>query len=110
LPAYVIAVCNGRYFGGGMHVAPMAKPDDGRLEVVAMDAPSRLGFSLYSQKIYDGSHVRERGTTHFACEAIDLSLENPDAADRFRSDADGEQLGGLPARAEIIPRALHLRA
>jgi YegS/Rv2252/BmrU family lipid kinase len=110
LPTYMIAVCNGRYFGGGMHVAPMAKPDDGRLEVIAMDAPSKLGFTLYSQKIYDGSHLREPGTTHFACDAIDLSLENPDATERFLNDVDGEQLGGLPARAEIIPRALVLRA
>jgi YegS/Rv2252/BmrU family lipid kinase len=110
LATYMIAVCNGRYFGGGMHVAPMAKPDDGRLEVIAMDAPSKLGFTLYSQKIYDGRHVREPGTTHFSCEAIDLALENPDVADVFLNDVDGEPLGGLPARAEIVRHALVLRA
>jgi YegS/Rv2252/BmrU family lipid kinase len=110
LPTYMIAVCNGRYFGGGMHVAPMAKPDDGRLEVVAMDAPSKLGFTLYSQKIYDGSHVKEPGTTHLSCEAIDLSLENTDASGVFLNDVDGEPLGGLPARAEILRHALVLRS
>jgi YegS/Rv2252/BmrU family lipid kinase len=110
LPTYMIAVCNGRYFGGGMHVAPMAKPDDGRLEVVAMDAPSKFGFTIYSQKIYDGSHVKEPGTTHFGCEAIELSLENTDARDVFLNDVDGEPLGGLPATAEIVKHALVLRA
>jgi diacylglycerol kinase (ATP) len=110
LPTYMIAVCNGRYFGGGMHVAPMAKPDDGQLEVVAMDAPSKLAFTLYSKKIYDGSHMRAAGTTHFSCDAIDLTLENTDAADVFLNDVDGEPLGRLPARAEIVKHAVVLRA
>ena len=51
---FMIAICNGRYFGGGMHVAPMAKPDDGRFEVVSMDAPSKLAFAAFSRRIYDG--------------------------------------------------------
>ncbi|NUO47236.1 MAG: diacylglycerol kinase family lipid kinase, partial [Polyangiaceae bacterium] len=31
-----IAICNGRYFGSGMHIDPMAKPDDGVFEVVSL--------------------------------------------------------------------------
>ena len=38
IPAYLVAICNGRWFGGGMDVAPMAFPDDGRLEVVTVTA------------------------------------------------------------------------
>jgi diacylglycerol kinase (ATP) len=30
------AVCNGQYFGGGMHMAPMARPDDGLFDIVVM--------------------------------------------------------------------------
>jgi hypothetical protein len=56
------------------------------------------------------SHVKERGTTHFACEAIELSLVNEDARDVFLNDVDGEPFGGLPARAEVAPRAIVLRA
>jgi YegS/Rv2252/BmrU family lipid kinase len=40
IDSFMIAVCNGRYFGSGMHVAPMARPDDGRFEVVSLDAPN----------------------------------------------------------------------
>jgi diacylglycerol kinase family enzyme len=110
LPTYMIAVCNGRYFGGGMHVAPMAKIDDGAFDVVAMDAPSKLGFTLYSQKIYDGGHMKEPGTTHFSCDRIELSLENTDAAGVFLNDVDGEPLGGLPSTVEMVKHALVLRA
>ena len=55
LDTFMIAICNGRYFGSGMHVAPMAKPDDGRFEVVSMDAPGKLAFATFSRRIYDGS-------------------------------------------------------
>ena len=41
VPAYLVAICNGRWFGGGMDVAPMALLDDGRMEVVTITAPSK---------------------------------------------------------------------
>ncbi|MBI2391200.1 MAG: diacylglycerol kinase family lipid kinase [Deltaproteobacteria bacterium] len=110
LRTYMIAICNGRYFGGGMHVAPMAQPDDGRFEVVSMGAASKLGFVAYSSKIYDGTHLRERGVEHFPCDAIELELENDDARDVFLNDIDGEPLGGLPVRVELHRGALTLQA
>jgi len=90
--SYMIAICNGRYFGSGMHVAPMALVDDGKLEVVSMDSPNKMAFAAFSRKIYDGSHLRSR-----------------DARDTFRLDVDGEPLGGLPLAIEVIPRAIVLR-
>jgi len=105
----MIAVCNGQYFGSGMHVAPMARLDDGVFEVVSMDAPSKLGFALRSNKIYKGAHLLDETTTHFRCTAIELTLENAEARDRFLLDVDGEPLGQLPAKIECVPRALVLR-
>src|SRR5205823_5748391 len=72
--AWLVAICNGRYFGGGMQVAPMARTDDGRFDVVAIDAPSKLGFTMTSRKIYSGAHLRAPGTRHFVCEKIALEL------------------------------------
>ncbi len=110
LSAIMIAICNGQYFGSGMHVAPMAKPDDGIFEVVSMDAPSKLGFALRSGKIYKGEHLKDETTTHLRCSKIVLRLENADVADRFLLDVDGEPLGGLPATITCVPKALVLRA
>src|SRR5690606_30102227 len=41
-----IAICNGRYFGSGMHVAPMADLFDGRFEVVSLGAAPKVKFAL----------------------------------------------------------------
>lgn len=107
---YMIAICNGRYFGGGMHVAPMAKLDDGRFEVVSMDAPSKLAFMATSRRIYDGAHLGAPGVQHFACDRIALDIENEGARRVFLLDVDGEPLGGLPLDVELLPSALRLRA
>jgi YegS/Rv2252/BmrU family lipid kinase len=110
LLAYLIAMCNGRYFGGGMKVAPMAELDDGRLEVVAMHAPSKLGFAMGSRAIYSGAHLRNAGTVHFACQKIVIRLENADARKVFLLDVDGEPIGAPPLEIEVVPAALSLRA
>lgn len=103
-----LAICNGRYFGSGMHVAPMAVPDDGRLEVVALGAGSRVGFALSSFAIYSGEHVRKPEVTVASCRGIDVELENPDVRNRFLLDVDGEPLGKLPIEVELLPRALEV--
>jgi YegS/Rv2252/BmrU family lipid kinase len=108
--SFMIAICNGRYFGSGMHVAPMAKPDDGRFEVVSMDAPSKLAFTAYSRRIYEGAHLSAPGVQHFACDRIAIDLENEAARSVFLLDVDGEPLGRLPLEVELVPRALKLRA
>jgi diacylglycerol kinase family enzyme len=107
---YMIAICNGRYFGSGMHVAPMAEPDDGRFEVVAMDAPSKLAFATFSRLIYDAKHLSSPGVQHFACDRISIDLENERARGVFLLDVDGEPLGGLPLEVELVKKALTLRA
>lgn len=110
LRTYMIAICNGRFFGGGMKVAPMASLDDGKFEIVSIGAASKLSFAIHAQKIYDGSHLRAPGVEHFQATAIDLDLENADIRDRFLNDVDGEPLGGLPIKVEMFARALTLQA
>jgi diacylglycerol kinase (ATP) len=101
-----LAICNGRYFGSGMHVAPMAKPDDGLFEVVDLGAASRLKFMMHSSSIYSGDHLRNPEVRHFRCDRLTLTLKNRDIADRFLLDVDGEPLGRLPITIELLPAAI----
>lgn len=109
LRSFMIAVCNGKYFGGGMKVAPMAELDDGVLELVALGATSKLGFAATSGSIYSGAHMTQPGTVHLRGQKIRLELLNADAKDVFLLDVDGEPMGGLPLEIELVPRALTLR-
>jgi YegS/Rv2252/BmrU family lipid kinase len=111
LGTYMIAICNGRYFGSGMNVAPMAEIDDGRLEVVSIGGEGKLAFALTARSIYSGAHLGKRGTVHLPCQRISIELENArDAGESFLIDCDGEPIGGLPIEIEVMPRAVSLRA
>jgi diacylglycerol kinase (ATP) len=105
----MMAICNGRYFGSGMHVAPMAKLDDGRFEVISLDAPTKLAFALSSRRIYGGAHLSAPGARHFGCDRIVIDLENEAARKVFLLDVDGEPLGGLPLEVQLVPGALRVR-
>ncbi|MBS2013866.1 MAG: diacylglycerol kinase family lipid kinase [Deltaproteobacteria bacterium] len=107
---FMIALCNGRYFGGGMKVAPMAEIDDGKLEVVALGATSKIGFAMTSRAIYDGSHIGAAGNVHFRGEKIEIEIANDDARSAYLLDVDGEPMGDLPLSVEVLPKALTLRA
>jgi YegS/Rv2252/BmrU family lipid kinase len=108
ITSYMLAICNGRYFGSGMHVAPMAQVDDGKFEVVSMDAPNKAAFALHSQSIYKGAHLEKKGVVHFPCSKIRIDLENEEARKTFLLDVDGEPLGALPVEVEVVPHALQL--
>jgi diacylglycerol kinase (ATP) len=108
--SFVIAVCNGRYFGGGMHVAPMAVPDDRRFEVISIDAASKLAFPGVMNGLHAGRHMGARGVGHFACDAIAMELDDERARGVFLLDVDGEPLGALPLEITLVPGALAICA
>jgi YegS/Rv2252/BmrU family lipid kinase len=110
LDTFMLAICNGSHFGSGMHVAPMAKLDDGRFEVISLGAPNKLSFALSSRRIYEGKHLSNPDAEHFACNSISVDIENEKARGAFLLDVDGEPLGRLPLQVELVPRALNLRA
>jgi YegS/Rv2252/BmrU family lipid kinase len=104
-----LAICNGRYFGSSMMVAPMAEPDDGVFEIVDLGKASKLRFAMVSsQHIYDGTHIGHPDVQHFRCDKIELRLKNQEAADKFLLDVDGEPLGRLPITVDLVPGAIEV--
>ncbi len=101
-----INLCNGQYFGSGMRVAPMAKLDDGVLEVVDLGASSKLGFLTFSRKIYDGSHIGHPAVRHVRGDRVRVELRNTRIRDKYLLDVDGEPLGKLPIDVELVHGAI----
>jgi diacylglycerol kinase (ATP) len=102
---HLAAVANGRYFGGGMHVAPAAQIDDGLFDLVVFRGEGGKGRLLRKfPLLYSGRHVgltevsQRRGVVVEVGSNAELWLE-----------IDGEPLGRAPARFECLPGALRLR-
>ena len=101
-----LSVCNGRFFGGGMKVAPDASIDDGLFDVVVWSGLGIADFVTKRSMLYDGTHVKLPNTTVLRARTVEAEPleERP-----VLLDVDGEQPGRLPARFTIIPRALRVR-
>ncbi len=107
-PILNVAVANGRYFGGGMMIAPDADPSDGLFDVVALyDLTRAQGIALAS-KIYRGTHPGTRGVT--VARGRRVEAEALRARDQVLIDLDGETPGHLPLTARVAPSALRIRA
>ncbi len=105
---YNVAVANGRYFGGGMKVAPNAELDDGAFDVVAF-GDMGLGEAIkLSRKIYDGAHLSMDKVTSRRARVVYAEPIDPNGV--VELDVDGEAPGTLPAQFEIVPRALWVAA
>ncbi|HTQ14740.1 MAG TPA: diacylglycerol kinase family protein [Rhizomicrobium sp.] len=104
-----VAVANGQYFGGGMRVAPNARPDDGQFDVIIMAGTSRGQAAADFKQIYTGEHLKNPAVTALRGTRV---VAVPVAETRGRPvliEVDGESAGRLPATFEIYPRAINLR-
>jgi diacylglycerol kinase (ATP) len=101
-----LSVCNGRYFGGGMQVAPGARIDDGLFDVVVWSGLGLADFITKKRMLYDGTHVTLRNTHVLRARTLEAE---PVADGPVLLDVDGEAPGRLPARMTILPGALRVR-
>ncbi len=103
-----VAIANGRYFGGGMMVAPDAALDDGELEVVALGDMSMVDFVLKSRRLYAGTHLSLPKVSHRRARVVRATPADPSQI--VELDVDGETPGILPATFTIVPQAIDLIA
>jgi YegS/Rv2252/BmrU family lipid kinase len=102
-----LSACNGRYFGGGMLVAPDARMDDGLFDVVVWSGLGITDFVTKKRMLYDGTHVKLPNTRVLRARTLEAESVGDE---RVLLDVDGEQPGTLPMRISILPGALRVRA
>jgi YegS/Rv2252/BmrU family lipid kinase len=100
-----VAVCNGRYFGGGMKIAPSAELDDGLFDVVTLGDLSVQEMALNGYKLYNGTHIGLPKIDHRQAVKVEA---RPLGRESVRIDCDGETPGKLPATFTLLPGALSL--
>jgi YegS/Rv2252/BmrU family lipid kinase len=99
-------VANARYFGGGMKIAPTAKLDDGRFDVIAIGDMGALSVLANSYRVYLGTHLGMRDVRHARSRRVEA---RPVGDEVVKLEIDGELVGHLPATFEILPGALRVR-
>ncbi len=104
---YTVAVANGRYFGGGMMIAPNAALDDGQFDVVMLGDFGIADLVLRGLDVYSGKHLTNPKVEVRRAKRV---VAEPTDGSEVLIDLDGEGPGRLPATFELLEKALLLRA
>lgn len=100
----MVAIANGRCFGGGFRVAPTAGVDDGLLDVIIANELGRRGVLALIPKLMKGTHIGDPNVQFY--QARRVVIESPDS---LIVEADGEVPYTGVHRAEIQILPLHLQ-
>lgn len=102
----LVAVCQGRYCGGGLMMAPDADQGDGRFDVVRFGDVGFLDGVMWIGRLYKGEHLAHPHIELRRCARLEAEAVDPSVA--VALEADGEPLGRLPAEIDILPGALQV--
>lgn len=103
-PVTLASISNGPWIGGMFHIAPMARNDDGTLELLIVDPVSRLRITSLLPKLMQGKHMAEPELRHATVRRVSIHCD-----EELPSHLDGE-IQPLAKRFDfdVLPYALHL--
>ncbi len=99
----LVTACNTSFVGSGMRLAPKARTDDGKIDVVVVRDATRWQLLSLFRKIYDGSHLEADCVEYFQTRTLQLVAEGDHPL-----DLDGEVKGSAPFSIEMIPAAIQV--
>ncbi len=102
--AVLVTVANSPEFGNGAIIAPGARIDDGRLDLVVMEERSRLKTVAQLPRLFQGTVDRAAGCSLRRIERATIESDRP-----MIYHVDGEPVaGGTSLRVRVHPGALHV--
>lgn len=97
----IIAICNGRYYGGGFQIAPLASFDDDLFDVYLADKMGRLRLITVLLKLMKAKHERSKLVKKVRTTHIKLTSDK-----EMIINIDGEIIKSKVADIKIIPNAI----
>ncbi len=100
----IVGAANGKYFGGGMKIAPMASITDGYLEILYVKDTNIFKFiKNVLLPVYDAKHLFYKKLYHFRTPKLKIISNKV-----FTIDIDGEEEKAEEVEVSILPRALNI--
>ena len=105
--AVLMVVGNGRFYGGGYQGAPLARGDDGLMDVCIIPMLSRATILKVIGKYQKGLHVSDSRLrniiTYVQCRTLEVAYEEP-----VTMCVDGETFENDKITARVLPKAIRL--
>lgn len=98
-----VAVGNGRYYGGGLVVAPDSGPRDSALDVYAIEAGGPVDLARIAWGLRTGEFVNNERVHHWRTSRVTLATDPP-----LPINLDGELVSRTPKDFSVAPGALKI--
>lgn len=98
-----LVVANGRTAAGGVPVAPLANPEDGRMEVVIIRAGATLDMAVVSARVMAGDYHEDEFVERRKCRHLAIESDPP-----LPLSIDGEVTDGRRFTFEVVPKAVRV--
>lgn len=96
-----VEICNSRYTGGNMLMAPEAQIDDGLFDAVVLAPLSRLSLIATFPKIFKGTHGENPALQFIKAKSARVYTQP-----QKMLLPDGEMFGSTPTEIDILPRLI----
>lgn len=98
-----VAIGNGRFYGGGLIVAPGSSADDAALDVYAIEAGGLAGLGRIAWGLRTGEFVHDARVHHWRTQKVQLLTEH-----HLPLNIDGELVARTPKPFCVAPGALRV--
>lgn len=98
-----LAIANGKFYGNGLGIAPDAILNDGKYSTFIVEDVSVLDFVWFSNTLKQCRKVKHEKVHYHEAEEVELRAES-----KAVIEADGEIVGTLPVKINILPQRIRL--
>jgi len=98
-----VIVANASFFGGGMHISPNSKMDDGQFHVITLGDWGKVEFLMAVPRVYNGTHLTHPKVKEYIGREVTVEADG-----RMFLQAEGDLFGEAPTTFKILPRALQV--
>jgi diacylglycerol kinase family enzyme len=103
LNGLLVAIANGRYYGGGINVAPKAEIDDGLFNICAIEKVGRFKILALFPKVIKGTHAEIKEVSFYSGSKVKI-----DSEEHIAFNIDGEITRGKEAEFKIIKNGIKI--
>ena len=100
--AFIIG-CNTIHTGKGMRMAPLARLNDGLIDLIIVRKVSRFKLLKLFPKVFSGKHIGDPGVDYRQVKQFKIMSE-----DKSQLNLDGEVLGSTPVEVKILPKEVEM--
>jgi YegS/Rv2252/BmrU family lipid kinase len=102
-PSSLVAVANGKYFGGSMMIAPNAEINDGLLDIIVLKDFKKFELICNLPRVYKGAHLNHLNVNSYKGKEVLI-----ESSEEVFLEMDGETTGRADATFRIIPSDMRI--